>query len=183
MLLSVSLCGRQTWKDFPFLRTPWIISGLSEGVIQFKATADLIVTFHTDHCGVEREPAHPRYVLQTQHRDHCNRLHVCVRPWSLWLEDFSSLCLSWAKTTVRDSSHPHVDCSPRWPLQTGSASASPQVISLLSPEWEYVAHTVFFLLYVLIYKYLNTLHPFVAAVSVWSFLQVFVVFWSFFIWS
>lgn len=61
---------------------------------------------HTDHCGVEREPAHPRYVLQKHHRDPFNRLHVCVRLWSLWLEDFSSLCLSWAKTTVRDSSLP-----------------------------------------------------------------------------
>lgn len=47
MLLSVSLCVRQTWKDFPFLLTPWIISGLSEGAIQFKATANLIVTFHS----------------------------------------------------------------------------------------------------------------------------------------
>lgn len=84
MLLSVSLCVRQTWKDFPFLRTPWIISGLSEGVIQFKATANLIVTFHTDHCGVESQP-----ILATFYRNTTEIISTgCMSVWDCGASDW-----------------------------------------------------------------------------------------------
>lgn len=174
MLLSVSLCVRQTWKDFPFLLTPWIISGLSEGAIQFKATANLIVTFHSYRSLWSWERASPSSLRFTETSQRSFQPAACLCETVEPLTGrflFPLLVLSQNHgqgllTPPRGLFSPLASANRFYNILPGSASASPQVISLLSPEWEYVAHTVFFLLYVLIYKYLNILHPFVEPTAI-----------------